>query len=87
MRDKIWTRRKQRFAIGCIVTCHPTKGERCYLRLLLMNVRCPKSYQDLLTINGKTYSTFKEAAEQRELLHRDSNLADCMSKAKLSTTI
>ncbi|KAG5593142.1 hypothetical protein H5410_043656 [Solanum commersonii] len=33
--------------LGDIVTCHPTEGERYYLRLL-MSVRGPKSYEDLL---------------------------------------
>ncbi|KAG5605676.1 hypothetical protein H5410_027168 [Solanum commersonii] len=38
------TLRKQRFAIG-----HPTEGEHYYLRLVLRNVRGPKSYDDLQT--------------------------------------
>ncbi|KAG5590630.1 hypothetical protein H5410_041144 [Solanum commersonii] len=42
------TRRKQCTIIGRIVTCHPTEGDKYYLRLLLMNVRAPKSYEDLL---------------------------------------
>lgn len=45
--DKMWTCRKQGHIIGCVVTCHPTEGERYYLRVLLMYVRGPKSYKDL----------------------------------------
>nr|XP_016494696.1 PREDICTED: uncharacterized protein LOC107813895 [Nicotiana tabacum] len=67
--DKFWALRKQRSAIGRIVTCHPTEGERYYLRLLLMHVRGPKSYNDLLTVNGESFSTFRESMEKREFLH------------------
>ena len=78
---KMWSRRKQRLTIGRIVTCHPTEGERYYLRLLLMNVRGPTSYEDLRTMNERCYTTFREAAEKRGLLRSDNNLIDCMSEA------
>ncbi|KAF3614012.1 hypothetical protein T459_07050 [Capsicum annuum] len=78
---KMWTRCQQRNAIGRVVTCHPTEGERYYLRLLLINVRGPKSYKDLLTVNGEFYNTFRESAEKRELLLCDNNLIECMSEA------
>ncbi|XP_009792184.2 uncharacterized protein [Nicotiana sylvestris] len=74
--DKIWSRRQRGTAIGRIVTCHPTEGERYYLRLLLMNVRGPKSYADLCNVNGKCCDSFREAAEKRGLLHCDNNLID-----------
>ncbi|KAG5584163.1 hypothetical protein H5410_044597 [Solanum commersonii] len=77
---KIWSHRKQHLTVGRIVTCHPTEGERYYLRLLLMNVRGPKSYEDLRTMDGRCYSTFREATEKRGLLHSDNNLIECMSE-------
>ncbi|KAG5602925.1 hypothetical protein H5410_034295, partial [Solanum commersonii] len=79
--NKMWTRRKRGHVIGRVVTCHPTEGERYYLRLLLMNVRGPKSYEDLRTVNGVQYNSFREAAEKRELLLCDNNLVECMSEA------
>ena len=79
--DKMWTIRKRGNAIGCVVTCHPTEGERYYLRLLLINIRGPKSYQDLLTVNVKLCTTFRQAAEKRGLLLSDNNLIECMSEA------
>ncbi|KAG5598903.1 hypothetical protein H5410_030273 [Solanum commersonii] len=78
---RIWTHRKQRNVIGRIVTCHPTEGERYYLRFLLINVRAPKSYQDLLTFNGEYCTTFRESTEKRGLLLCDNNLTECMSEA------
>ncbi|XP_070052633.1 uncharacterized protein [Nicotiana tomentosiformis] len=77
----MWARQKQYVVIGRIVTCHPIEGERYYLRLLLMNIRGPKSYQHLLTVNGVCCSTFREAAEKRGLLQCDNNLVDCMLEA------
>ncbi|KAG5607148.1 hypothetical protein H5410_028640 [Solanum commersonii] len=74
----MWTRRKQGNAIGHVITCHPTKGERYYLRRLLMNIRGPKSYEDLRTVNGRYYNTFREAAEKNGLLASDNNLIECM---------
>ncbi|XP_060212641.1 uncharacterized protein LOC132640178 [Lycium barbarum] len=81
MTDKMWSRRRQGYAIGRIISCHPTEGERYYLRLLLMNIRGPKSYEDLKTVNGKSYNTFRESAEKRGLLASDNNLIECMLEA------
>ncbi|XP_075099108.1 uncharacterized protein LOC107798197 [Nicotiana tabacum] len=75
--EKMWTPRKQRHAIGRVVTCHPTEGERYYLRMLLMNIRGPKSYKDLLTVNGERCSTFRESVG----LQSDNSLLECMSEA------
>ncbi|XP_019235643.1 PREDICTED: uncharacterized protein LOC109215972 [Nicotiana attenuata] len=63
--EKMWTRQKKQRTIGRVVTCHPTEGERYYLRMLLMNIRGLKSYRDLLTVNGEHCSSFRESAEKR----------------------
>ncbi|XP_070001980.1 uncharacterized protein LOC142166103 [Nicotiana tabacum] len=78
---KMWTRRQQGHVIGRVVTCHPIEGERYYLRLLLMNVKAPKSYKDLLMVNGICCDTFRESAEKRGLLHYDNNLIGCLLEA------
>ncbi|XP_049406434.1 uncharacterized protein LOC125870124 [Solanum stenotomum] len=80
-RDKMWTQRKQGNVIGRIVTCHPTEGEKYYLRLLLMNIKGPKSYEDLRTVNGTCYITFRAAAEKNGLMACDNNLVECLSEA------
>ncbi|XP_075097857.1 uncharacterized protein LOC142175176 [Nicotiana tabacum] len=77
----MWSRRQRGTAIGRIVTCYPPEGERYYLRLLLMNVRGPKSYADLYNVNRKCWDSFREAAEKRGLLHCDNNVIDYMSEA------
>ncbi|XP_060210557.1 uncharacterized protein LOC132637494 [Lycium barbarum] len=76
--EKFWARRQKCCAVGHVVTIHPTEGERYYLRLLLMQVRGPTSYADLLTVNGEPCSTFRESVEKRGLLHCDNSLIECM---------
>lgn len=49
--NKMGKCRISRHAIGCVVICHPTEGERYYLRLFLMNVIDSKSYKDLVIVN------------------------------------
>lgn len=78
---KMWTCRKHDKVIGHVVTSHPIEGERYYLRLLLMNIRALKSYDDLLTVNGLCCATFRESAEKRGLLHCDNSLIECMLEA------
>ncbi|XP_060218953.1 uncharacterized protein LOC132645771 [Lycium barbarum] len=68
MTDKMWSRRRQGYVIGRIISCHPIEGERYYLRLLLMNIRGPKSYEDLKTVNGKSYKTFRESVEKKRIV-------------------
>ncbi|XP_075091768.1 uncharacterized protein LOC142171941 [Nicotiana tabacum] len=46
-----------------------------------MNVSAPKSYEDLLRVNGICCDTFRESAERKGLLHCDNSLVKCMSEA------
>ncbi|KAG5586197.1 hypothetical protein H5410_046631 [Solanum commersonii] len=57
---------------------HTTEGERYYLRLLLMNLRGPKSYEGLRMVNGIYCIAFRESAEKKGLLNSDNILVDCM---------
>nr|XP_016471553.1 PREDICTED: uncharacterized protein LOC107793670 isoform X1 [Nicotiana tabacum]XP_016471558.1 PREDICTED: uncharacterized protein LOC107793670 isoform X1 [Nicotiana tabacum]XP_016471563.1 PREDICTED: uncharacterized protein LOC107793670 isoform X1 [Nicotiana tabacum]XP_016471572.1 PREDICTED: uncharacterized protein LOC107793670 isoform X1 [Nicotiana tabacum]XP_016471583.1 PREDICTED: uncharacterized protein LOC107793670 isoform X1 [Nicotiana tabacum]XP_016471591.1 PREDICTED: uncharacterized pro len=79
--DKFWALRQCRCTVDRVVTCHPTEGERYYLRLLLMHVRGPTSYEDLLMVNGEPCSSFRESVEKKGLLQYDNSLTECMSEA------
>ncbi|CAH9052671.1 unnamed protein product [Cuscuta europaea] len=68
---KEWTQRKRKEVLGRLVSVNPSEGERYYLRLLLANVRAPKSFIDLKSINGNVCETFRFAAEKRGLLTGD----------------
>ena len=50
---KSWSKRDRRHVIGRLVTASPKEGERYFLRLLLCHVRCPTSFDYLLTVNGE----------------------------------
>ncbi|XP_012856955.1 PREDICTED: ATP-dependent DNA helicase PIF1-like [Erythranthe guttata] len=78
---KCWNERKKRNVIGRVNGANPIEGERFYLRLLLNHVRGPTSFEDLLTVNHKKYSSFKEAAQRRGLLESDQSLTECLNEA------
>ncbi|KAM1873333.1 hypothetical protein ACFX13_007182 [Malus domestica] len=60
--------------IGRIYAVSPAEGEKFYLRILLNHVRGPISFTNLRTVNGVLHPTNKQAAKQRDLLERDSNI-------------
>ncbi|XP_050339716.1 uncharacterized protein LOC126766058 [Bactrocera neohumeralis] len=83
--SKKWQRRKQGtpvdghpgvfFAdtIGRVYTVHPNNAECYYLRLLLVNVAGPLSFQHLRTVNGQLCQTYREACQLLQLLENDSH--------------
>lgn len=58
-------------AIGRIYTIHPNNAECFYLRLLLVNVRGPRSFDDLKTVDGQLCATYREACQRLHLLEDD----------------
>ncbi|KAG2659831.1 hypothetical protein PVAP13_1KG278905 [Panicum virgatum] len=82
VKDKrVWEPRKSGHKIGRLYYVHPSVGERYYLRMLLMTVRCAQSYEDVRTYNGRTYPTFKEACNARGLLGNDLEWYDAFDEA------
>ncbi|XP_074323868.1 uncharacterized protein LOC141660783 [Apium graveolens] len=57
--------------IGRMVYAHPASGKRFYLRLLLNFVVGPKSFEEIRTVDGVVYPTYKEACFHRGLLESD----------------
>ena len=51
------------------------------MRVLLSHVRGSTTYEDLRTVAGITYSTFREACEKRGLIDTDRSLDDCLSES------
>lgn len=60
--------------------CSPLAGERFYLRMLLITVRGPRSFEDLRTVNGRLYSTFCEACVALDLLQDDWEWIMCFTE-------
>ncbi|GFS64754.1 ATP-dependent DNA helicase [Trichonephila clavipes] len=62
------------------------KQECFYLRLLLINIRGPISFQDLRTVNGQLCATYRQVCQELNLLendaHWDTALADASNTAR-----
>ncbi|XP_020243466.1 uncharacterized protein LOC109821714 [Asparagus officinalis] len=78
---KSWSPRKQRQVIGRINRVNPIEGERYYLRLLLNHIRCPTSFEDLLTVNGIHCKSFKQSAQKLGLLESDDSIRERLDEA------
>ncbi|KAH7818405.1 putative ATP-dependent DNA helicase PIF1 [Monocercomonoides exilis] len=63
-----------------LYTVSPRDQERYYLRLLLLNVKGPTSYEYLKTYDNHIHNTFKEAAASRGLLSEDFNWDQCLEE-------
>lgn len=59
----------------------PTAGEKFHLRMLLMVVKGPRSFDDLKTIDGNVCETFHEACLRRGLLEDDGEWEICLRDA------
>jgi hypothetical protein len=74
-------KQRGRGKIGCIYFVHPSASERYYLRMLLLIVKGAESYEDLLTYNNITYTTFKEACNAHGLLNNDQEWYNAFDEA------
>ena len=78
-----WQRRKKtQFAISRIFSTTIKHGELHYLRRLLNIVRGPLSFEDLRTVKGVVFPTFKDACVERGLLKDDKEWIRCLDEAK-----
>ncbi|KAF7812812.1 ATP-dependent DNA helicase PIF1 [Senna tora] len=66
-----WHERKSGYYIGRLYYIPPGHGELHYLRVLLTFTKCATCYEDIRTINGVVYRTFKDACYAMGLLDDD----------------
>lgn len=76
-----WVLRQRVFAIGRIFYVPPGSGELYYLRCLLNVVRGPKSFEDIRTVNGIQYSTFRETCYGWGILDDNTEYVDRIMEA------
>ena len=79
----MWMLRLKGYSIGRIYFASPNSGERFYLRLLLTVVKGPTSFENLRTVSGVVYDTFKSACVARGLLEDDEEWIQCLREATL----
>lgn len=72
-------------AIGRIYSVHPSNDECFYLRLLLVNVRGPTSFQHLRTVNGELCGSYREACHRLQLLENDAHWDQTLNDAVISS--
>jgi hypothetical protein len=80
-KERRWTPRKQRFSIGRLHFVPPGSGEMFYLRILLNYVKGPTSFDDIKTVNGVKYPTFKDTCFARRLVNDDSEFVHGIKEA------
>ena len=64
-------------------TVSPQDQERFHLRMLLLHVPSATSFEDLHTVDGTVYLSFKEACLARQLLYDDTELENVMAESSL----
>lgn len=79
--DNGWIKRQRGTSIGRISYVHPTAGQRYYLRLLLNIVKGPTSFEDIRTVNGRVYPTYKDACYVLGLLNDDKEWHEAIQEA------
>lgn len=82
--SKTWNKRKNNKGekcIGRIYSVAPSAGELYYLRLLLIKVPGPTSYEFLRTFNTILYDTFQAACAIRGFIEDDAEWDRCLEEA------
>lgn len=73
-------------AIGRVYTVHPNKSECYFLRMLLHEIPGPKSFEDLRTIDGINFATYRETCLHLGLLENDHHWNLALAEATLSNS-
>lgn len=68
--------------ISRLYVVSPKDVELFHLRLLLLHVRGPKSFEDLRMYNGVVYPTFVDACHARGIASNDNEWRECLDEAK-----
>src|ERR1043165_6006181 len=82
---KKWKRRQrgENTIIARMYHVSPNDVECYYLRLLLLHVKGPLSFDDIKTVNGQQYDSYLSAARALNLLADDNEWINCLQEAAL----
>ncbi|XP_071742659.1 uncharacterized protein [Rutidosis leptorrhynchoides] len=70
--NRSWIRSKRNTgAIGRIHHVAPASVDLFFLRILLNKVKCPTSYEDIRTVNGQVFNSYRDACYDLGLLDDD----------------
>ncbi|XP_035845337.1 uncharacterized protein LOC110933803 [Helianthus annuus] len=79
--ERIWDKRIIGKTIGRIHCVNPSMGEAYFLGILLNKVVGPKSFEDIRTVNGQVFPTFRDACYARGLLDDDKEYIEAIKEA------
>lgn len=68
--------------ISRIYSVSPKDIELFHLRLLLLHVKGPKSFEDVKSLNGIPYNSFVEACHVRRIASNDNEWRECLNESK-----
>ena len=80
-KEREWRPRQRGAVFARIHYIFPKNRELFHLRILLMHVRGPQSFQDLRTVNGHVHQTFTAAAIALNLVENDDQWYVCIEEA------
>ncbi|XP_035840344.1 uncharacterized protein LOC110907032 [Helianthus annuus] len=79
--ERVWDKRIMGKTIGRIHCVNPSMGEAYFLRILLNKVVGPKSFEEIRTVNGQVFPTFRDACYARDLLDDDKEYIEAIKEA------
>ncbi|KAJ0513582.1 putative DNA helicase [Helianthus annuus] len=82
--ERCWQARQTAKSIGRIHSVCPALGEAYFLRILLNKVKGPTCFDDILTVNGRKFKTFREACYARGLLDDDKEYIEAIQEASIT---
>ncbi|XP_022023539.2 uncharacterized protein LOC110923789 [Helianthus annuus] len=81
LHERVWDKRIIGKSIGRIHCVNPSMGEAYFLRILLNKVKGPKSFEEIRTVNGEVFPTFRDACYARGLLDDDKEYIEAIKEA------
>ncbi|WOG92304.1 hypothetical protein DCAR_0311567 [Daucus carota subsp. sativus] len=75
-----WKYRQRGDVVGRLSEVHATAGDLLYLRMLLMRKKGCLGFEDIRTVDGVVYDTFKEACGAMGLLQDDNQWHEALSE-------
>ncbi|XP_022024354.1 uncharacterized protein LOC110924672 [Helianthus annuus] len=81
LKDRCWQIRKSYQCVGRIHSVCPALGEPYFLRILLNKVKGPRSFEEIRTVNGQLFPTFRDACYAIGLLDDDNEYVEAIKEA------
>ncbi|XP_021980701.1 uncharacterized protein LOC110876850 [Helianthus annuus] len=81
LKERCWEPRQKCESIGRIHAVSPALGEAYFLRILLNKVKGPRSFEEIRTVNGHIYPSFRDACYALGLLDDDMEYIEAIEEA------